>query len=342
MDDTGTISGHTAVASALVAVGAGHDFQSIEAETGISSEGLLDPDAPVPDVYLSKLVALLERTSGGRNLAMFLGRRLPLEAIGPGWPLLRRAPTMAAMLRLYALSHKLSGTALQVEVAFEPEPALTLGHTNDAHDGGLGAEVGTSLAVRCARRLFGARSVARVEFQHTPRGRQGAYESTFGVPVVFAAPHNRILGNPTMLDAPNTAFAVEPEHLIARQLRQLMRDHGLLSEDSLTTVREAIIHCSADGRYSVDAVAAHLGVSRRVLQRRVGARGLSVSALIDQYRLELAKALLRNERRALVDVADQVGFDSERGFRKAFRRWAGITASQWRATERAHAGAGSG
>ncbi len=110
-----------------------------------------------------------------------------------------------------------------------------------------------------------------------------------------------------------------------------MLDRGLLPVDAMSAVTTAITACGAQGRYTIADVAQRLGTSPRTLQRRVRRSGHSVTDLIDTYRFERAKAVLAGPDTRLVDVAEQLGFDSERGFRKAFRRWAGMTAAQWRA-----------
>jgi hypothetical protein len=160
-----------AAASALVASSEGHQCEAVPAETGVSSDALLDPDGFVPDIYVSKRVTLKERAGLGRNSGLLLRVRLPLAAMGTRWKLLRRAPTLAAGLRLFEASHTLAGTSLHVEIDHEPQPAARFGHPNDVVDGGLGAEVILTMAVRCMHRLFGLETVGRVELGHAPRGR---------------------------------------------------------------------------------------------------------------------------------------------------------------------------
>ncbi len=315
----------------LVAAGQGHSFESVLAEAGVGSDALLDPERMVPDVIVTKIVALLERAAQGQNLALVLGRRLPVAAMGLGWSLWRRAPTLGVALRLFHASHNLAATALHIELEIEPQPALMFVHPNDLVDGGLGSEVALSIGVRMIRRLFGPGRVTRVEFGHAPRGPAEAYSEAMGVPVVFGTSGNRIVFGVDQLEAPNQAFTVEGEDVLLQQLREMMFDRGLLQVDALREVRAAIIACGERGLFSVADVARQLGMSRRALQRRVEASQESVSGLVDQYRFTRARALLVGGGLPLGEVAEQVGFATERGFRKAFRRWSGTTANQWRA-----------
>ena len=49
-----------------------------------------------------------------------------------------------------------------------------------------------------------------------------------------------------------------------------------------------------------------------------------------QLRVERAKVLLANRNRALIDIAQELGFSSQSHFTEAFRRRVGIAPGRWR------------
>ena len=84
------------------------------------------------------------------------------------------------------------------------------------------------------------------------------------------------------------------------------------------------------GDYSVGSLAESMAMSPRSLQRRIQDLGTNARTLLDEVRYANALELLAKERISIENIANQLGFDSERGFNKAFKRWAQKTPAQVR------------
>ena len=78
---------------------------------------------------------------------------------------------------------------------------------------------------------------------------------------------------------------------------------------------------------SLDQVAAHLGLARRTLNRRLQDEGTSFSALIDAARQREALRLLRDPRVPVNEIAFRMGYVDSSNFGRCFRRWFGSTPS---------------
>jgi AraC-like DNA-binding protein len=85
---------------------------------------------------------------------------------------------------------------------------------------------------------------------------------------------------------------------------------------------------------TMEAVARELGVSVRSLRRRLAEEGVSFPKLLEEAQLASAKRLLENSDRSIYDVAVEMGFSDPSAFHRAFRRWTGMTPSQYRASLR--------
>jgi AraC-like DNA-binding protein len=72
-------------------------------------------------------------------------------------------------------------------------------------------------------------------------------------------------------------------------------------------------------------VAAHLGLSRRTLDRRLAAEGTSFHALLDSVRREIAWRQLHESRRSLTDIAGLLGFQGLPAFSAWFRAGFGLS-----------------
>ncbi len=73
-----------------------------------------------------------------------------------------------------------------------------------------------------------------------------------------------------------------------------------------------------------------LGMSRRTLVRRLDSEGNCYQDLLDETRNELACWYLRQTSRSLSEIAERIGFSDHGNFARGFRRWQGITPSEYR------------
>ena len=123
---------------------------------------------------------------------------------------------------------------------------------------------------------------------------------------------------------------VESIAVLKQHLDELRRDMGVVDEDGLADVREAIMRNATHGDYSVAGLASAMTMSPRSVQRRVQQAGTSTRVLIEDTRYTYAMELLADMRISNETVGQRLGFDSERGFRRAFERWAGKSPAQVR------------
>ncbi len=86
----------------------------------------------------------------------------------------------------------------------------------------------------------------------------------------------------------------------------------------------------ADGRTDVAFVAEMAGVSTRTLQRRLKMSGTSYSKILQEARFELARVRLGDPGLKVIDVAMMTGYESPQHFTRAFRKFTGVTPSQYR------------
>jgi len=71
------------------------------------------------------------------------------------------------------------------------------------------------------------------------------------------------------------------------------------------------------------ALAKALHVSVRTLHRQLAEHGSTLQALKDESRRDRAVDLLRRTRKPIKQIANEVGFESEKSFARAFRIWTG-------------------
>jgi len=102
-------------------------------------------------------------------------------------------------------------------------------------------------------------------------------------------------------------------------------------ETFLSQLRQAILAQLDNERLDVDWLAAQAQMSRTQLNRKLSAlTGLSPNRFIQRIRLERGAELLRSGTMSIVEVADQIGYDSPSYFAKVFQEQFGYPPSKWR------------
>lgn len=85
-----------------------------------------------------------------------------------------------------------------------------------------------------------------------------------------------------------------------------------------------------DGYPGIQRLADSAGTSVRTLQRRLEEERIQYSRMVEEVRFDLAVTLMGDERYKLKDIAQELGYRDCANFNRAFRRWAGISPSEYR------------
>ena len=85
-----------------------------------------------------------------------------------------------------------------------------------------------------------------------------------------------------------------------------------------------------DGRPDVALAAELAGLSTRTLQRRLKLCGSSYSQILQEARFQLAFTRLDDPDQKVIDIAMMTGYESPQHFTRAFRRFTGVTPSEYR------------
>jgi AraC-like DNA-binding protein len=146
--------------------------------------------------------------------------------------------------------------------------------------------------------------------------------------MVFGKPAHRLVFDASVLDLP--LRGADPA---AMQLARAQCDRELaaIAETSgfVGHVR-SVVATGVEGTPSLEEVAHRMHVSPRTLKRRLATHGASFSAVVEEVRHQRALLLLDDQRLALAEVADRLGYSDVANFTRAFRRWTGQTPAAFR------------
>ena len=98
----------------------------------------------------------------------------------------------------------------------------------------------------------------------------------------------------------------------------------------LRDTRAAIRRALPGGSPTVDELARDMGISRRTLQRRLGALGASFKQILQDVREEQSLRYLDDPRLAITEIALLLGYSDQASFSNAFKTWRGCAPSEYR------------
>lgn len=172
-------------------------------------------------------------------------------------------------------------------------------------------------------------SLMRVEFSHPPPGDIREHERIFECPVAFGAETCQMVIGRDAWDTPRqgsdpTLFSVLDTHA------RMLLDQLPSTVDIVGRVREAIEAQLRGGNPGLESVAKQLAMSPRTLQRRLREERAAFNDVLETMRFRAAKAYLAQRDIAGVEIAYLLGFAEQSSFNRAFKRWSGLTPTEYR------------
>ncbi len=147
--------------------------------------------------------------------------------------------------------------------------------------------------------------------------------------ICFGQPHDRLIFPLSHLDKPLIMADPQAARLAREQCKKAL-GAASGSHQKLTMQVRDLVFDEVLGFYDMDEMASKLHVSRRTLQRQLGEENTAFSDIVERLREEKASTLLRQDERSIAEIADYLGYTDTANFNRAFKRWKGMTASQYK------------
>ena len=317
----------------------GIDVDAILEGQGSSQREMLDPETRLPRLQCVAIVRALIAPLHDPLIGLRAAERSQLEDIDVLGYLARQCPSALAALENLRGFARLVGDASEVTVERAPGRVIVkLGLSGGRSSIPELADFGVASGHVALKLLTGGAARAlEVELARPKPADPGAYARFFGAPVAYAAARGVVVYD-------EAAFLAPIEQRDAR-LAEMLRQHAearlarLPPRASLVElVRSRLrVQCEGDGP-SLSRLIAELRMSERTLHRRLSAAGTQFRALLDEVRRERAQLLLREPVLSISEVAQRLGFSDATAFGRAFRRWHGVSPSQYRAREQGERG----
>jgi AraC-like DNA-binding protein len=194
---------------------------------------------------------------------------------------------------------------------------------------GVVADIAMAVLLDMCRMNAGAalRPVAASLCRPKPEQSEG-YERFFGCRVRFRAEEDAFVLSAQDADRPlpsaNKQLAAVFDRMLTGELGRLDRS------DVVSRCRSEVLQHLESGEMSEEEMAKRLHMSRRTLQRRLAEADTNYLRLVDDTRKDLALRYIEDASRSLTDVAFTLGFSQQSAFTRAFKRWTGLSPSDYR------------
>jgi len=297
----------------------GYDVQSLLSHAALRPCDLDDPDARLPANGWAALIEEAVRQRPLPNLALHLAAEIPLGAFPLLDYLVVTSDTVGEGLKQLGRYLRIVGTPASVHVRDDEDPVRVV---VDRPGSDFGVELNVAIPLFHMRReAAGGLTLLHASFCHAPRD-VDEFERMFGCPVRTGATWNGFALSREACALPlrrrDPALRALLERQANRVLSRLPR-----TDDVAVQVRRALASLVAGGDTRIERVARDLGASRRTLQRRLAATGVSYQDLLDESRREAAERYLSESPLSIAELAYLLGYSEPSAFHRAFKRWFG-------------------
>lgn len=308
----------------------GVDLEDVLAAAQVQPGIFGHPDNPITYPELQRLFLACEQRSGRDDFGLLVGQRSRLAEMGLAGEAARCCGDVGEGLACFVEHFNLHDGAATMGIVTEGGftrfiYAIAEHGMPDTRHFQLGA---ITIAYNIVQDLCGEGwqpTVVTIACRSPVNVR--ACQKFFRAPIRFDSDESALIFERHWLDRPlapvNPALRQEIAARVAAQELQLHADFP-------ATVRRLVRKQLLFGRCSMDAVAATLGMHRRTLDRRLHRQGLHYGDLIDSVKKDVAQQLLRDTRLHVQQIAESLRFSTAANFATAFRRWTGMTPSEYR------------
>lgn len=309
------------------------------ADAGLTEDHLA-PSAKVPESQYEMLLLMLSSVGRHDSLGADIGQQLMPSLYGVLTSLLLNARTVAEGLKNFvsyqALATGNCGGFDHSDSDAGTDFRIIMTHRHPAVRQ-LVTECVVTLFCNLLRLITGKRSAspASIWIEHAPASERArrSFESAVGCSVCWGQESSRIMIAPDTRDLKLHGEGDEMLHL-ARQ----MADRQLESLASRASTVESITwHTRALMRSGLprrEIVARRLRISTSTLDRQLRKAGLTWQSLVDSLRSQLAVEYLSDPTLTVSDASEKLGFSETRAFQRRFKRWTGMTPSEFRKQKR--------
>lgn len=316
---------------------AGQDSQALLTQAGVDPALLDTPTARISETQLQHIWALASDALDQPTLGLSLGFESQPQSLGILGYILNNAANVRQAYSLLVRYRELVFDEALFTLRETPKEAII----QLRRDPNANTEISrplveylVSVLIRMCGTLTGGgpNFLKRLEFRYGEPSETvlNAYQQQFGIEhFVFNCHETAVVFNPAVLDQPVSYSDPSLLKLLTDKADAELK--SLATETLLVNKVNAVIKRRMLGQTpSIIKTAEDCTMSRASLQRHLAKAGTSFQALLEQARQEMAQELLADTHNSVAHVAFMLGYGDSAAFYHAFKRWTGLTPTQFR------------
>jgi AraC-like DNA-binding protein len=306
----------------------GLDAEKLFGRAGMDAARIYDADARFPVYAINRLWQIARHETNNPCLVYEIVHHIEprmLHAMGHAWIVSR---TLIEALQRFVRYHRMLSTNMDIRLERAQGAWQLMGRVfesggDDSTDGLL------AFTLHMCREAYGNDlTPLQVQLSRAEPAETFPIDNFFRCQVEYGCPEDVIVFNSTDLNrrllGANPAIAVAMEDVINTYLSRID------ANDIVSRVRKIVAASLVHGEPTKQDIADEVYVSPRTLQRRLDEQESSIKRIVDETRHQLALDFLGQDHYSIKEVAYNLGFSDPSNFSRAFKRWEGMTPSEYR------------
>ena len=310
----------------------GIDLHRLLEKTGLTRERIECGS----DIDHRDFVRLLEnafREMRDERLGLLIGQRMNISVLGPVGAAVSVAPTIREGLRAMAGFSQLHASFIDIKLFAEPEGLKVesnylspLGTTGRFH-----TESQVMLMQHYIESMTGEPlTQARYNLDYARPSYADEYAQCIHGQIKFDSQYPSVLLPISILDVPSPYYHAEMWNQAQYLLAARLKVFGQHDRKTYSQHVQGLLRSSIPPLPEVAAIAAHLHVSERTLNRRLHDEGVSYREIRMGVLAEWAQRYLKDTSDSVESIAASLGYGDAANFRRAFRQRFGCAPTQYR------------
>ncbi|MFQ5935039.1 MAG: AraC family transcriptional regulator [Acidiferrobacterales bacterium] len=309
----------------------GCDPKPLFEQAGLDANRLHDPNARYPVVALTRLWRFAGQASKDTAFGLTAARfwhPTTFHALGYAW--MASDSMREAFERLVRYVHLVSNAALIRFEERENDFCFTMGSgVSDLQPADEAIDAGMATILGMCRTSYGDHlNPLHVAMQRKAPMDRGSFARVFRAPIDYDASENMLCFGKNEINTPlstaNAELAIANERVVAAYLARFDRASLKLR------VEATLLEQLSSGHATQESIARALHLSTRTLQRKLRDEGTTYKDLLDETRRQLAADYVKQSELSVNEITFLLGFSEPANFSRAFKRWTGLTPSQFR------------
>jgi AraC-like DNA-binding protein len=315
---------------------AGKPTAAVLSGAGLTVAEVTDPTLRLEVRTQIKVLELAAQELQDEFLGFHLARSFDLREIGLLYYVMASSDQLADALRNAERYSQINNEGIRLHFRSDQATIIALDYLNvdrcsDRHQ----IEFWLTAVVRICRQLTNSRLAPRkLMVRHLRDSTTAEYRSFLASDVEFGADADEIVFPKHFASLPIVGADTYLNELLRQYADEALARRPQEPNSVRAAVERVIAQLLPHGKAKTSEVARRLGLSRRTLSRSLFAEGVTFTKILDEVRAALARRYLRDRELPISEIAWLLGYREIGSFTHAFKRWTGMSPSQFRSSDR--------